>query len=123
MKTAIIIGASSDRKKFGNKALRAFQTAGYTVFPVNPGEASVEGLPTYKSVLDVPVQRPDAISVYVRPTVLLKLLPEIAEKGCEELWLNPGTDSDEVVQEAKRLGLPVKQACSIIAIGQSPAFF
>jgi hypothetical protein len=51
----------------------------------------------------------------------LKLLPEIAAKGCDELWLNPGTESDEVLAEAERLGLNVIQACSIVGVGVSPA--
>jgi hypothetical protein len=61
------------------------------------------------------------ISVYLPPLVLLKLLPEIAAKGCDELWLNPGTESDAVLAEAERLGLNVVQACSIVGIGVSPA--
>jgi hypothetical protein len=52
---------------------------------------------------------------------LLKLLPDIAAKGCEELWLNPGTESPAVLAEAERLGLNVIQACSIVAAGVSPA--
>jgi predicted CoA-binding protein len=60
------------------------------------------------------------VSVYVPPTVLLKLLPEIAAKGCDELWLNPGAESDEVLAEAERLGLNVVQACSIVGAGVSP---
>jgi hypothetical protein len=49
--------------------------------------------------------------------VLLKLLPDIAARGCDELWLNPGTESDAVLTEAERLGLNTIQACSIVAIG------
>jgi hypothetical protein len=119
MKTVAIIGASPDRGKFGNKAVRAFREQGYTVYPVNPKEAEIEGMPAYKSIRDVPV-RPEMISVYVPPPVLLKLLPDIAARGCEELWLNPGTESDEVLAEAERLGLPVIQACSIVGVGMSP---
>ena len=119
MKTVAIIGASSNQNKFGNKAVRAFQQQGYTVYPVNPNEAEVEGLATYKSIRDVPV-RPDMVTVYVPPPVLVKLLPEIAAKGCDELWLNPGTESDEVLAEVERLGLNAIQACSIVAIGVSP---
>jgi uncharacterized protein len=118
-KTVAIIGASSDRNKFGNKAVRAFQQQGYEVFPVNPNEAEIEGLKVYRSIADVPV-RPEMVSVYVRPAVLLTLLPEIATKGCDEVWLNPGTESDEVLAEAERLGLNAIQACSILGIGVSP---
>ena len=83
-KTIAIIGASNDRSKFGNKAVRAFQQQGYQVFPVNPKEEIVEGLPAFKSIAAVPV-RPQLISVYLPPPVLLKVLPYIAGKGCEEL--------------------------------------
>jgi predicted CoA-binding protein len=120
MKSVAIIGASTDRSKFGNKAVRAFQQQGYTVYPVNPKEAEVEGLAAYKSIRDVPA-RPQMISVYVPPPVLQKLLPDIAAKGCDELWLNPGTESDEVLAEAERLGLNVVQACSIVGVGVSPS--
>ena len=119
MKTVAIIGASNDRAKFGNKAVRAFRQQGYTVYPVNPNETEVEGLKVYPKITDVPV-RPGMISVYVRPGVLLELLPSIAAHGCDELWLNPGTESPEVLAEAERLGLNTIQACSIVGIGVSP---
>jgi uncharacterized protein len=119
MKTIAIIGASNDRHKFGNKAVRAFRQQGYTVFPVNPKETEIEGLPAFKSIRDVPLQ-PQMISVYLPPPVLLSILPDIAARGCDELWLNPGTESDEVLAEAERLGLNVIQACSIVGVGVSP---
>jgi len=120
MKTVAIIGASNDPRKFGNKAVRAFVQQGFTVYPVNPNETEVEGIEAYKSIRDVPV-RPFMISVYVPPQVLTKLLPDIAAKGCDELWLNPGTESDEALAEAERLKLNVVQACSIVGIGVSPS--
>ena len=119
MNSAVILGASTDRNKFGNKALRAYRQSGYRVFPVNPKESQIEGLPAYRSIADVP-ERPHVVSVYLPPAVLWKVLPEIAAKGCDELWLNPGTDSKEVVAEARRLGLHVIQACSIVGLGMEP---
>jgi hypothetical protein len=120
MKTAAIIGASRDRAKFGNKAVRAYAQQGYQVFPVNLKDDEIEGLPVFKSILEVPA-RPEIVSVYVPPGALLKILPDIAKEGCDELWLNPGTESDEVLAEAERLGLNVIQACSIVGLGVSPS--
>lgn len=116
MKTVAIIGASNDRHKFGNKAVRAFLQQGYEVFPVNPKAETIEGLRTFKHISDVPV-RPQRISAYLPPRLLLAVLPEIAAKGCDELWLNPGTESDAVLAECERLGLNVIQACSIVGVG------
>jgi len=120
MPSAAVIGASNDRRKYGNKALRALRERGYTVWPVNPNESEVEGIPAFKSIRDVP-QRPEMITVYVRPEVVLQILPDIAAKGCDELWLNPGTESDEVLRRAEQLHLNVIQACTIIGVGISPA--
>ena len=120
MKSVAIIGASNDRSKYGNKSVRAHVNQGYTVYPVNPKETEIEGLPAFKSITDVPV-RPDRVSVYLPPPVLREALPEIAAKGCDELWLNPGTESEEVLAEAERLGLNVIQACSIVDVGISPS--
>jgi predicted CoA-binding protein len=120
MKSVAILGASNDPAKFGNKAVRAFQQLRFQVYPINPREPEVEGLPAYPTIDDVPV-RPDLVSVYVPPRVLLTLLPSIATKGCDELWLNPGTESPEVLAEAARLDLNVIQACSIVGHGISPS--
>ena len=119
MRTIAIIGASNDPRKYGNKAVRAYLQQGYTVFPVNLREESIEGLPAFRGIRDVPV-RPQLVSVYLPPALTLRVLPDIAAKGCDELWLNPGTESEAVLAEAARLGLNVIQACSIVGIGLSP---
>ena len=118
--TVAILGASSDRSKFGNKAVRAHLQQGYDVFPVNPKGGVIEGLTVYKSLADVPAAHLNRISVYLPPQVGLAMLDEIAAKGCDELWLNPGSESDDMVTKAEALGLKPIQACSIVADGVHP---
>ena len=121
MPTVAILGASADRSKFGNKAVRAFLAKGYTVYPVNPKGGEIEGLPALKSLAEIPAGvKLDWISVYLPPAIGLKALPEIAARGCGELWLNPGSESDELVAAAEKAGLVPIQACSIVAVGMSP---
>ena len=121
-KIVAVVGASSDRRKFGNKALRAYQAEGYRVIPINPNEREVEGIRTYASVLDVP-EAIDVATVYVQPDVALRLLPEFDQKRIPEIWINPGADSDEVLIEARRRKLNVIAACSIVAIGRNPGAY
>ena len=52
-KTVAIIGASSDRAKFGNRALRAFRRQGYNVIPINPNEVHTPGVFVQRVVDDV----------------------------------------------------------------------
>lgn len=119
-KTVAVIGASGNRGKFGNKALRAFANQGYTVIPINPNEAEVEGHPTFASVLDVPGEI-DMATVYVPASAGVAVMEQLAQKGVGEVWLNPGADDREVVTRARELGLNVVRACSIIGIGESPS--
>jgi uncharacterized protein len=118
-KTVAVIGASSKRHKFGNTALRAFVSQGYRVLPINPNEDEVEGIKTYASVLDVPGPI-DMATVYVPGHIGVRVMEDIAKKGIPEVWLNPGADDDDVVARAKALGVRIIQACSIMAIGDSP---
>lgn len=121
-KTVAVVGASSSRGKFGNKALRAFQAEGYHVLAINPNEREIEGLKTYASVLDVPGPI-DMATVYVQPDVTLRLLDEFERKGIAEIWVNPGAEDDAVMAEARRRKMNIFFACSIIGIGRSPSDF
>jgi predicted CoA-binding protein len=114
-----VIGASPDRRKFGNKALRAFREQGYQVVPINPTATEVEGEKAYASVLDYPGTIDEA-TVYLRADAGLRVMEEIAKKGIPVVWLNPGADDPEVVVRARNLGLKPRVACSILAIGDSP---
>ena len=116
MPSVAIIGASADPSKYGNQSLRAHVQQGYDVFPVNPKGGEIEGLQVYESIGDVPVETLDRISVYLPPAIGLKIIDDIAAKGCGELWLNPGSESDELLERARELGLNVIQACSIINV-------
>lgn len=118
-KSIAIIGASNNRNKFGNKAVRAYLKKGYKVYPVHPLLETVEGLKAYKSVLDIP-EDVDIASFYVPSSVGLKVIEEIAKKGIKEIYLNPGAESEELVKKAKNLGINVIQTCSILAIGMRP---
>ena len=118
-KVVAVIGASNNRQKFGNKAVRAFVRQGYTVVPINPNEADVEGLATFKSVLDVP-GRIDMASFYVPPDVGLRVIDEVASKQIPEVWLNPGAESDALIARARSLSINPIVACSIVAVGQNP---
>ena len=123
MPTVAILGASTDRSKFGNKSVRAHVQQGFDVYPINPKGGEIEGCQVYARLADAPVERFDRVSVYLPPQLGIKLLDEIAAKGCDELWLNPGSESDELIDRANALGLNVVQACSIVALGVSPSQF
>ncbi len=122
MKSVAILGASKDRAKFGNKSLRAHAAAGYEVFPIHPRETEIEGLTAYPSLAALP-HAVERISVYLAPAVGKALLPEIAQSGAKEVWFNPGAADHELLDEARRLGIPAIDGCSIVDLGLQPSDF
>jgi predicted CoA-binding protein len=121
-KVVAVIGASRERHKFGNKAVRAFRRQGYTVIPINPHESEIEGLPAYRSVDDVPGSI-DMATIYVPPAVGETLIDGLADKGIPDVWVNPGAESHALVARARERGLRLTLACSILGIGENPGGF
>lgn len=119
--TVAILGASTNREKFGNISVRAHAQQGYTVYPVNPRAETIEGLKCYPSLDAIPAEHLDRISVYLPPKLLVTVLDEVATKSHGQLWLNPGTESDEVLKRAAELELDLIQGCSIVDLGISPS--
>ena len=117
-----VVGASSNRAKYGNKAVRAFVAEGWTVYPINPNEDEVEGLKAYPTVRDVPGEIDEA-TFYLPPKWGLAAADAVIEKGVRLVRLNPGAESPELVQKLESAGIEVIQGCSIIAAGRSPADF
>ncbi len=119
MPSIAIIGASNNRGKYGNRAVRAYLAQGWTVYPVNPKEDQIEGLASYRTVADLPAPV-DRASLYVPPTVGIQLLDAILARGAKELWVNPGSGSPELLAMAEKIGLLAVEGCSIVAASEDP---
>ncbi len=113
------------RPTTGSSATRAYGRtleAGWEVFPVNPKAEETAGLAAYRSLAEVPVPV-ERITVYLPPPVTMKLLPEIAAAGAQEVWFNPGAADAAVLARARELGIPAIDGCSIVDLGLSPSMF
>jgi predicted CoA-binding protein len=123
-----VIGASADRTKYGNAAVRAYVEGGYTVWPVNPKDGRIEGVPTFASVAELP-GLPSVASIYLREPAALETLDELARMELRYrgkisvVFLNPGVGTRSVRRRAADLGLAAVHRCSIRAIGRDPKEF
>ena len=121
-KSIVVVGATPRRAKFANKCVRAYQQAGWTVYPVNPQYEEVEGLPCYAQVSQAPGPV-DRVSMYVGPKLGKEMLEDLRQLAHGQLWFNPGAADAELIERARELGLNPVQGCSIVDIGMSPAMF
>lgn len=121
-RTVAVIGASNNRHKYGNKAVRAYRDQGYRVLPIHPHEPTIEGLAAYRSVLDV-AEPIDTALFYVPPDIAEQIIGDVARKGILDVWFNPGSESDALIAHARALGIKPILACSIMAVGRRPSEF
>ncbi|RLB69224.1 MAG: CoA-binding protein [Deltaproteobacteria bacterium] len=105
-----VIGASTNRDKYGNKVLRCYQQNDRPVIPVNPKEKQIEGINCVASVADLPTEI-ESISVITPPEITEKIVKQAAAKGIKNIWMQPGAESPAAVQYC------VEQGINVIADG------
>src|SRR5438477_6987528 len=83
-----VVGASSDRSKYGNLVLRSYVQAGRPIFPVNPGAEEVEGLKAYPDLASLP-EKVHGVSVITPPRVTESIVEQAGSLGIKHIWLQP----------------------------------
>ena len=113
-----VVGASRDREKYGNKALRAYLQRGLEVYPVNPKESEIEGQKVYADLAAIPTAI-RGISIVTPPSISEQVVVDAAALGIEYVWMQPGAESPKAIQEAEKLGMTViaDGSCILVALG------
>ena len=110
-----VVGANTNKAKFGCKIYKCLLKEGYEVYPVNPGIEEIEGAKCYPSLAALPVI-PDVVDVVVPVNIAVKTVKEAAELGIKVVWLQPGSDKPEVVSAAEEVGLEVIKDCVLTRV-------
>ncbi len=113
-----VVGASPRRHKYGNKVLRCYQQAGRRAIPVNPREPEIEGVPCVASVLDLP-EDVRSVSVITPPAVTERVVEQAIAKGIENVWMQPGAESEAAVEACRQAGINViaDGSCVLVVLG------
>ncbi len=113
-----VVGASTQRAKYGNKILRCYVQNGRRAIPINPSAGIIEGLDARATLSDVeePIH---GVSIITPPEVTEEVLEEIIALGIEHVWIQPGAESARAVERAREAGLNciVGGACLLVVLG------
>lgn len=113
-----VVGASSNRNKFGNRVLRCYMQHHYTVYPVNPNETLIEGLECVKSVSELPADVL-SISIITPPLVTIKIVEDAIRKGIKSIWMQPGAEHHQAIELASQHDINVIACgpCILVELG------
>ncbi len=115
-----VVGASSRRHKYGNKALRCYQQNGRRAIPVNPVEKEIEGETVVASVSDLP-DEVQSISLITPPAVTEKVVEQAAARGIKNVWMQPGAESPAAIEFCQQQGMNLiaDGSCVLVVLGYS----
>jgi len=113
-----VVGASTNRDKYGNKVLRCYQQNDRPVIPVNPKEKQIEGINCVASVADLPTEV-ESISVITPPEITEKIVKQAAAKEIKNIWMQPGAESPAAVKYCAEQGLNIiaDGSCLLVVLG------
>ncbi len=112
-----VVGATPKKEKFGYKVYHALKKHGYTVYAIHPVAESIDGEPCYRSLSELPVQ-PEVVNLIVPESVGLKTLDECQQLGIHRIWMQPGADTQAVLNRLEELSLEGVQGCVLVELNE-----
>lgn len=101
-----VIGATDNVEKYGNRIFKNLLKRGYEVYPVNPNLKEIDGVKCYPKLSDVPV-KVDVVDFVVPPAVTEATLKDCKKLGLDNIWLQPGSESDVAIAFCRQNDLKV----------------
>jgi predicted CoA-binding protein len=110
-----VVGHSDQPHRTSYRIAQTLRRAGYTVYPINPTVAQIDGQASYPTLADVPEQI-DIVNVFRRSEFLKGIVEEAVEVMAGAVWAQLGVADEGAAQLAAQHGLPlVMDTCIAVA--------
>lgn len=118
-----VVGASTNREKYGNKVLRCYMQHDKNVIPINPRATQIEGIQTVNSILELP-KEVQSISIITPPKITDQVVNDAIKHGIKHIWMQPGAESQNAIKVAEDSGLTVlaNGICILVVMGYRDAW-
>ena len=125
VKTIAMVGASANDVRPSYFVMKYLLAKGFSVFPINPGQAGKEilGQMAYASLADVP-EPIDMVDIFRAATAVPGIVDEVLRLDPlpKVIWMQLGVRHDEAAARAEAAGIKVvMNRCPKIEYGKLPA--
>jgi predicted CoA-binding protein len=121
-KDIAVIGASTNKKKFGYIVFEALRKKQFNVFPVNPHNADIEGIQCYPDIFSLPKNVRAAVFI-TKPEITLNVVKQICNRGViKYLWFQQGAEDKDAIAIAEQNGMKVIHGECILMFIKSSIF-
>jgi len=114
-KKTLVIGASENTERYSNMAIRRLLKYGHPVVAIGNRKGKVEDV-------EITTEHPemhdiDTVTLYLNPTNQKVYYDYILSLKPKRIIFNPGTENDELEMLAKKQGINVMEACTLVLLG------
>ncbi|RME03555.1 MAG: CoA-binding protein [Planctomycetota bacterium] len=113
IQTIAVVGATNKTEKWGYKVFTTLQKHGYNAIPIHPTLSEIQKIKVYPNLTKACQEHHiEGVSLIVPPSVALEVIQECHQHGIQHIWLQPGVESQEILQWANQHSLPlIYQRC------------
>jgi len=107
-RTIALIGASPKPERPSYRVMRFLLDQGYTVYPVNPGQAGnqLHGQTVYASLADIP-EPIDMVDIFRRSEDVGPIVEQAQAIKAKTIWMQLGVSNDTAASTARASGMTV----------------
>ncbi len=116
-KKLALAGASRKGNKFGNAVFKELSSKGYELLLMHPEAESIDGVPCYSSLAELPTDVGGLINV-VPAIQTEKLVREAHASGIRKVWMQQGSDSPAAIEYCKENDIEVIHGECILMFAQ-----
>ncbi len=99
--TIAIVGLSPNRERPSNMVARYLIDAGYTIYPVNPGQEEILGEKCYPSLLDIP-DHIDIVNIFRKAEDVSPIVEQAVQLDCKCIWMQQGIVNHDAAELARK---------------------
>lgn len=113
-KLIAVVGVSNREEKFGFRIFKSLLEGGFKVKGIHLRDGEVLGQKIYKNLKELD-SVPDLVITVVPPEVTERIVEECNDLGIKEIWMQPGSESEDAVRKARQYGISVVyNACFMV---------
>jgi uncharacterized protein len=113
-KKTLVLGASENPARYGNKAIHALRRRGHEVVAIGNRKGQV--LDVQIDTEQKPLEDIDTVTLYLNPTNQQPYIDYILSLKPKRIIFNPGTENMQLEALAEEQGIEPLQACTLVML-------
>ena len=106
VRSIAIVGLSPKKERPSNMVARYLMGAGFTIYPVNPGQTEILGEVCYPDLKSIP-DPVEMVNIFRKSDDVLPIVEQAVAIGAKTVWMQLGIKNEQGAELAEKNGMSV----------------